>query len=82
MHAFQGAPSCWFSEAALREGSVAEAGEHSSSEHAPLSTLLALERTIAQRRAEMEADAGTPQSLASNHGAVSHRAARLRALRC
>ena len=44
----------------MRGGSVAEAGQHSSSEHAPLSSLLALERTIQQRRAEMETDAGAP----------------------
>lgn len=49
----QGATSCWFSsiELSSSEG-VGEVGQHASRDQAPLSTLLALERTIQQRRAE------------------------------
>lgn len=36
-------------------GEMRTAGDHQSMEHAPLATLFALERTIAQRRAEAEA---------------------------
>ncbi|KAK9904306.1 hypothetical protein WJX75_008892 [Coccomyxa subellipsoidea] len=48
-----GAASCWFSRVGLTdEGSVGEVGQHESRDEAPLSTLLALERTIQQRQAE------------------------------
>jgi len=49
----QGAPSCWFSEVragAGAGGAVREAGAQAERAHAPASTLLALERTIQQRR--------------------------------
>jgi hypothetical protein len=46
----QGARSCWFSEASLDEAGVAEAGGADRRDRAPLTTLLALERTIRQRR--------------------------------
>ena len=47
----QGAPTCWFSEARLEAGEgVREAGGHAERAHAPAITLLALERTIQQRR--------------------------------
>ena len=50
-HAAQGAPTCWFSEAKLEAGAgVREAGGHAERAHAPATMLLALERTIQQRR--------------------------------
>ena len=66
MAAEQGARACWFSSvglAAAQDGwaaRVQEEGGHESRAHAPLSTLLALERTIRQRReqAAAAADAG------------------------
>lgn len=51
--AVQGATSCWFSGVELSDSEgVSEVGQHDSRDQAPLSTLLALERTIQQRRAE------------------------------
>lgn len=54
-----GARTCWFTEAAVGDGgAVSSCGQHEAHhEHSPATTLLALERTIAQRRAEM----GRPQ---------------------
>lgn len=49
------APTCYFSQADAGSGALRTAGEHSSRAHAPMTTLHALERTIAQRRAEAEA---------------------------
>uniref|UniRef100_A0A7S0RZ92 Phosphoribosyl-AMP cyclohydrolase domain-containing protein n=1 Tax=Chlamydomonas leiostraca TaxID=1034604 RepID=A0A7S0RZ92_9CHLO len=46
-----GARTCWFSEASLDAGHhVHTEGEHTHSDHVPMTTLLALERTIQQRR--------------------------------
>ncbi|MEW5300782.1 MAG: hypothetical protein WDW38_005295 [Sanguina aurantia] len=48
-----GARSCWFSEVSLAEGgSLVEAGSHDTSDHMALTTLYALEATIAARHAE------------------------------
>ncbi|CAL8470789.1 g10331 [Coccomyxa elongata] len=48
-----GATSCWFSSVELSSSEgVSEVGQHASRDQAPLSTFLALERTIQQRRAE------------------------------
>lgn len=56
----QGAPSCWFSTVGLSaDEGVNEVGEHSSRDQAPLSALLALERTIQQRREEAASSSGT-----------------------
>ncbi|KAL4445784.1 hypothetical protein ABPG77_008983 [Micractinium sp. CCAP 211/92] len=49
------APTCYFRQADAGSGALRTAGEHSSRSHAPMTTLYALERTIAQRRAEAEA---------------------------
>ncbi len=49
----QGATSCWFSSVGLSSSEgVSEMGQPASRDEAPLSTLLALERTIKQRREE------------------------------
>lgn len=45
---------------------MTEDGEHSTRQSAPLSTLLALERTIAERRTEMEAETGKLSFLANS----------------
>lgn len=44
--------TCWFSEATLNpaDGVVTTAGDHKHTDHAPATTLLALERTIQGRR--------------------------------
>lgn len=52
------APTCYFRQADAGSGALRTAGEHSSRSHAPMTTLYALERTIAQRRAEAEAGTG------------------------
>ena len=52
--------TCWFSQASL-EGSpskVHEAGAHDHAAHVPRTTLLALERTIAERKEAMLAKSG------------------------
>ncbi|KAF6265463.1 hypothetical protein COO60DRAFT_1281356 [Scenedesmus sp. NREL 46B-D3] len=51
-----GARTCWFHEAAVTaEGGVQAEGDHKHhSSHAPLTTLLALEHTIQQRREAMQ----------------------------
>ncbi|EFN57697.1 hypothetical protein CHLNCDRAFT_20847 [Chlorella variabilis] len=49
------APTCFFTQLDASGGEVRQAGDHHSREHAPMITLYALERTIAQRRAETEA---------------------------
>lgn len=49
------APTCYFRQMDAASGELRTAGEHTSREHAPMTTLYALERTIAQRRAEAEA---------------------------
>lgn len=54
------APTCYFSQAAVSRdaegggGVLRVAGGHESREHAPLTTLFALERTIAARRSAAE----------------------------
>ncbi|GBF97761.1 hypothetical protein Rsub_10186 [Raphidocelis subcapitata] len=50
-----GAKTCWFAEAEVgADGGVSSAGRHEHhADHSPATTLYALERTIAQRRAEM-----------------------------
>lgn len=51
-----GARTCWFSEASLEGGGgVKEEGHHDHHAHVPRTTLLALERTIQERREVMEA---------------------------
>lgn len=51
-----GARTCWFSEASLEGGGgVKEEGHHDHHTHVPRTTLLALERTIQERREVMEA---------------------------
>lgn len=57
-----GARSCWFSEAKLArhchaEGEICIEGKHDQAAHVPRTTLLALERTIQERREAMEAKA-------------------------
>ena len=53
----QGAASCYFSEVGGGGGGgVREAGGHRTRAHAALPTLLALQRTIQDRRAAAEAD--------------------------
>lgn len=55
----QGAPSCYFTEVKREKGgSIEEQGSHDSRDHAALPTLLALERTIAQRKSAAESGAG------------------------
>ena len=46
----QGAATCWFSVVSLTDGGVTEQGEHTSRLMAPASTVLALQRTIQQRK--------------------------------
>ena len=53
------APTCYFTELSLGAAGLAQAGGHASRDHAPATTLFALERTIAQRRAEAAAGAAT-----------------------
>lgn len=53
------APTCYFQQADAASGELRTAGEHSKRQHAPMTTLYALERTIAQRRAEAEAGTST-----------------------
>ena len=69
LHVAQGAASCWFSRVGLTdEGSVGEVGQHESRDEAPLSTLLALERTIQQRQAE----AGSGAQITLKKGKYRH----------
>ena len=49
------ASTCFFTKLDVGSGGMQQAGDHHSREHAPMITLYALERTIAQRRAEAEA---------------------------
>ena len=52
MSIWQGARTCWFTEAESdEEERLRESGSSDSQQHAPLPTLLALEQTIADRRA-------------------------------
>eukprot|EP00878_Enallax_costatus_P006566 GHUV01006884.1.p1 GENE.GHUV01006884.1~~GHUV01006884.1.p1 ORF type:complete len:306 (+),score=55.90 GHUV01006884.1:46-963(+) len=54
-----GARTCWFHEVALTDGQVASQGDHQHhNDHAPLTTLMALEHTIQQRREAMEQQTG------------------------
>ena len=48
--ATQGAETCWFSEVALSDQTIIERGEHTSRSMSPATTLLALQRTIQQRK--------------------------------
>lgn len=52
------APTCYFCQADASSGTLRTAGEHSSRSCAPMITLYALERTIAQRRAEADMGMG------------------------
>lgn len=54
--------TCWFHEAALSaDGAVHTEGDHKQhGSHAPLTTLLALEHTIQERREAMEQQQGMP----------------------
>lgn len=61
------APTCYFTQLDAGSGQMRTAGDHHSQAHQPMVTLFALERTIAQRRAEAEAGAST--------GAVGRRGA-------
>jgi phosphoribosyl-ATP pyrophosphohydrolase/phosphoribosyl-AMP cyclohydrolase len=49
------APTCYFTQLDASSGELRQAGDHHSRGHAPMTTLFALERTIAARRAEAEA---------------------------
>jgi len=49
------APTCYFTQLDASSGEMRSAGDHHSQAHVPMTTLFALERTIAQRRAEAEA---------------------------
>ncbi|KAF5836817.1 bifunctional phosphoribosyl-AMP cyclohydrolase/phosphoribosyl-ATP pyrophosphatase [Dunaliella salina] len=50
-----GARTCWFSETSLSVDGVQEAGDHTHhADHAPQTTLLSLEQTIAKRREAMQ----------------------------
>lgn len=61
----QGAASCYFNEVGSGEGGeVRQAGGKDTRSHAALPTLLALERTIQDRRAASEADPGAVPSAA------------------
>lgn len=51
------APTCYFTQLDAGSGEMRTAGDHHSQAHVPMTTLFALERTIAQRRAEAEAGA-------------------------
>jgi phosphoribosyl-AMP cyclohydrolase len=56
-----GARSCWFSEASAPGGAAAgvrSEGAHDCASHVPATTLFALEQTIRERRAAMEAGTG------------------------
>ena len=54
------APTCYFTQLSLPAGgALAEAGAHDSRDASPMATLFALERTVAARRAELEA--GIPE---------------------
>ena len=53
------APTCYFTELSLGDAGLAAAGSHTSRDHAPATTLFALERTVAQRRAKAAAGAAT-----------------------
>jgi len=60
LHAMQGAATCWFSEVALSDGKVVERGMHTSRSMAPATTLLALQRTIQQRKEDTSGTPGFP----------------------
>ncbi|CAL5220157.1 g2120 [Coccomyxa viridis] len=45
-----GAATCWFSEVALSDHAIVERGEHTSRSMSPATTLIALQRTIQQRK--------------------------------
>ena len=53
------APTCYFTQLDASSGELRQAGDHHSRGHAPMTTLFALERTIAARRAEAEAGTAT-----------------------
>lgn len=54
-----GCPSCYFTQVETGEGgAIQQQGSHDNRDHAALPTLLALERTIAQRRAAAESGDG------------------------
>lgn len=61
--ATQGAATCWFSEVALSDHAIVERGEHTSRSMSPATTLIALQRTIQQRK---EDTSGT-QAPCHNH---------------
>jgi hypothetical protein len=64
----QGATTCWFSEVGLGGDGIAEVGDQGSRDSAPLPTLLALERTIAQRRRDVETGTGAVGASLGQHG--------------
>ena len=68
--ASQGARTCWFSEVGLSRDGIREVGDHGSRNSAPLPTLLALERTIAERRRAAEGCAGACFTGQALHGGV------------
>lgn len=58
-HMMQGALSCYFTQVKRGEGgNIEQYGSHDSRDHAALPTLLALERTIAQRKSAAESGVG------------------------
>lgn len=61
------APTCYFTQLDASSGAMRTAGDHHSKQHAPMTTLFALERTIEQRRAE--AEAGTAAGVRGTDGA-------------
>lgn len=62
------APTCYFTQLDASSGEMRSAGDHHSLAHAPMTTLFALERTIAQRRAEAEAGTSAGVGLGGTGG--------------
>ena len=58
VHCLQGAATCWFSEVSLSGDTVTERGDHTSRAMAPATTLLALQRTIQQRKEDSSGATG------------------------
>lgn len=54
------APTCYFTQLSVLDGALVQCGNHSTRDHAPMTTLFALERTIARRRLEAAANTGKP----------------------
>lgn len=54
----QGAHTCWFSEVAEQDGSIVESRDEAGRNSSPLSSILALEKTIQQRKLESQSSPG------------------------